>query len=46
MPMKTATLLNKPVLELTALSLLAATCCVEASSLQVENFPILFATLS
>jgi hypothetical protein len=38
--------LNKSVLELTVLSLLAATCCVAASSLQVENFPVLFATLS
>jgi len=34
------------VLELTVLSLLAAACCVTASSLQVENFPVLFATLS
>jgi hypothetical protein len=38
--------LNKLVLELTVLSLLAATCCVAASSLQVENFPVLFGTLS
>jgi hypothetical protein len=38
--------LNKSVLELTVLSLLAATGCVAASSLQVENFPVLFATLS
>jgi hypothetical protein len=38
--------LNKSVLELTVLSLLAATCCVLASSLQVEHFPVLFATLS
>jgi hypothetical protein len=34
------------VLELTVLSLLAATCCIAASSLQVENFPVLFATIS
>jgi hypothetical protein len=34
------------VLELTGLSLLAATCCVAASSLQIENFPVLFATIS
>jgi cold shock protein len=34
------------VLELTVLSMLAAACCVAASSLQVENFPVLFATLS
>jgi len=50
MRMKAATILavvlNKSVLELTVLSLLAATCCVAASSLQVENFPVLFATLS
>jgi len=38
--------LNKSVLELTVLSLLAATCGVAASSLQAENFPVLFATLS
>ena len=38
--------LNKSVLELTVLSLLAATGCVAASSLQVENFTVLFATLS
>jgi hypothetical protein len=38
--------LNKSVLELTALSVLAATCCVAASSLQMENFPVFFATLS
>ena len=38
--------LNKSVLELTVLSLVAATCCVAASPLQVENFPVLFATLS
>jgi hypothetical protein len=38
--------LNKLVLELTALSLLAAICCVAAWSLQVENFSILFATIS
>jgi len=37
---------NKSVLELTVLSLLAATCCLAASSLQMENFPVLFATLS
>ena len=43
--MRMATILA-PVLELTILSLLAATCCLAASSLQVENFPILFATLS
>jgi hypothetical protein len=38
--------LNESVLELTVLSLLAATCCLAASSLKVENFPVLFATLS
>jgi len=38
--------LNKSVPELTVLSLLAATCCVAASSYHVENFPVLFATLS
>jgi hypothetical protein len=39
-------MLNKLVLELTALSLLAATCCVAALLLQVENFPVVFGTLS
>jgi hypothetical protein len=38
--------LNKLLLELAVLSLLAATCGVAASSLQVENFPVLFAALS
>ena len=38
--------MEKSVLELTILSLLAATGCVAAWSLQVENFPMLFATLS
>jgi hypothetical protein len=38
--------LNKLVLDLSVLSLLAATCCVAASSLRVENFPVLFGTLS
>jgi hypothetical protein len=37
--------LNKLVLDLTVLSLLAAICCVAAASLQVENFPVLFGTL-
>ena len=43
---KTTSEANKSALELTILSLVAATCCVAASSLQVENFPVLFATLS
>jgi hypothetical protein len=43
--MRMATILAS-VLELTILSLLAATCCVAASSQHVENFPVLFATLS
>jgi hypothetical protein len=34
------------VLELIVLSLLAATCCVAAWSLQAENFPVLFAAIS
>jgi hypothetical protein len=38
--------MDKSVLELTVLSLLAATCCVAAWSLQVENFPALFAAIS
>jgi hypothetical protein len=38
--------LNKLVLDLTVLSVLAATCCIAASSLQVEDFPVLFGTLS
>jgi hypothetical protein len=38
--------MDKSVLELTALSLLAATCCVAAWSLQVEHFPALFAAIS
>jgi hypothetical protein len=38
--------LNKLVLDLTVLSLLAATGCVAASSLRLENFPALFGTLS
>jgi hypothetical protein len=38
--------MEKSVLELTVLSLLAGTCCVAAWSLKVENFPVLFATLS
>jgi hypothetical protein len=37
--------MDKSVLELTVLSLLAATCCVAAWSLQVENFPGLFAAV-
>jgi hypothetical protein len=38
--------MDMSVLELTVLSLLAATCCVAAWSHQVENFPVLFAAIS
>ena len=43
--MRMATILAS-VLELTVLSLLAATCCVAAWTLQMENFPALFAAIS
>jgi hypothetical protein len=38
--------MDMSLLELTVLSLLAATCCVAAWSLQVEKFPVLFAVIS
>jgi hypothetical protein len=37
---------TRSVVELAVLSLVAATCCVAASSLHAENFPILFAAIS
>jgi uncharacterized membrane protein len=38
--------MDMSVLELIVLSLLAATCCVAAWSLQAENFPVRLAAIS